>query len=250
TGGVNIYLMLDASSSMGDMSLEEDYNYVTKGTSSCSGVSTTRIIKKFSEYSTSSSGRVRIYFKAETGGAYKLTAGNGTNSSSRFQYVGLGNGDYDVTDVSGNGYTQAYGYYRFQETLEEIISNTRTIKEFSEYSTSSSGRVRIYFKAETGGAYKLTAGNGTNSSSRFQYVGLGNGDYDVTDVSGNGYTQAYGYYRFQKNHVESEKCIKVGNGINTCPNTTSGWNTTYGNKSINANGLKVGNYYYAKPNER
>src|SRR5690606_25365759 len=161
TGGVNIYLMLDASSSMGDMSLEEDYNYVTKGTSSCSGVSTTRIIKKF-----------------------------------------------------------------------------------SEYSTSSSGRVRIYFKAETGGAYKLTAGNGTNSSSRFQYVGLGNGDYDVTDVSGNGYTQAYGYYRFQKNHVESEKCIKVGNGINTCPNTTSGWNTTYGNKSINANGLKVGNYYY------
>src|SRR5690606_39570642 len=109
-------------------------------------ISNTRTIKEFSEYSTSSSGRVRIYFKAETGGAYKLTAGNGTNSSSRFQYVGLGNGDYDVTDVSGNGYTQAYGYYRFQENLEEIISNTRTIKELSEYSTSSSGRVRIYVK--------------------------------------------------------------------------------------------------------
>lgn len=172
TGGVNIYLMLDASSSMGDMSLEDDYNYQTKGTTSCTPVSPTRTIKEYSDY----------------------------NSSS------------------GNG-----------------------------------ARVRIYFKLESGGAYKLTAGNGTNSSSRFQYVGFGNGDYDVRNISDNGYTRASGYYRFQKDHVVTEKCTTTGVGTSTCPNTsTGGWGgaTIDGNAAIGNSGLKVGDYFYAKPNER
>lgn len=92
TGGVNIYLMLDASASMESMSLGDDYRYST--TIRDCNIPDTRTGY---HYTLNSSGNRRVTFTAATNGTHKK---NGNN----YDFVGVG-GDYKmVTDVgSGSG---------------------------------------------------------------------------------------------------------------------------------------------------
>ncbi|WP_228152099.1 pilus assembly protein [Acinetobacter indicus] len=95
TGGVNIYLMLDASASMESMSLGDDYKYTTT-------IRDCNIddIRSGYTYTQNSSGDRRVTFLSSTNGTHDKVGNN-------YIFVGIGGG-YKVGDDSRSGFGTRY----------------------------------------------------------------------------------------------------------------------------------------------
>ena len=104
TGEINIYYMLDASLSMGDMSLPSDYSHTaSKNSNMCKWVTES----KKDYYSTSGSNLDSIYIKATP-----VTQGSGNyiKEGNNYKFVGTGMGNYTIQtrSNSSSGYTKFY----------------------------------------------------------------------------------------------------------------------------------------------